>query len=89
MKVKVIQKNYQLKKVEKYLHNIRPYLKNNIINLKKFDSWKIQLTIAINFNSSRDNGEERAFHSKSDNIEIIINDEADEVIKITHKQISK
>ena len=28
-----------------------------------------------------DNDEERVMHSKSDNIEILINDEADEVIK--------
>ena len=28
-----------------------------------------------------DNGEKRAIHSKSDNIEIIINNEADEIIK--------
>ena len=42
---------------------------------------KIQLTIANNFISSIDNDEERVMHSKSDNIEIMINDEADEVIK--------
>ena len=46
--------------------------------------WKIQLTITINYIScddDRDNYEERVMHSKSDNIEIIISDEADEVIK--------
>ena len=43
--------------------------------------WKIQLTIAKNFISSIDNDEECTMHSKSDNIEIMINDEADEVIK--------
>ena len=43
--------------------------------------WKIQLTIANKFISSIDNGEERVIHSKIDNIEIMINDEADEVIK--------
>ena len=42
---------------------------------------KIQLTIANNFISSTDNDEEHAMHSKSDNIEIMIKDEADEVIK--------
>ena len=42
---------------------------------------KIQLTIANNFISLIDNGEECVMHSKSDNIEIMINDEADEVIK--------
>ena len=41
-----------------------------------------QLTIANNFISSIDNNdEEHLMHSKSDNIEIMINDEADEVIK--------
>ena len=43
--------------------------------------WKIQLTIANSFISSINNNEERVMHSKSDNIEIMINDEADEVIK--------
>ena len=43
--------------------------------------WKIQLPVAINFISSIDNDEECAMHSKSDNIEIIINDEANEVIE--------
>ena len=50
-------------------------------NLKKSDMWKMQLTIAINFISSKDNGEERVMHSKRDYIEIMINDKANEVIK--------
>ena len=50
-------------------------------NLKKSDTWKIQLTISNNFNSSLDNDEERVLHSKSDNIEIMINDEADGVME--------
>ena len=38
--------------------------------------------ITINFISSKyDNNEERVMHSKSDNPKVIINDEADEVIK--------
>ena len=64
-----------------YLHKIRSYLKDIINNLKKSDTWKMQLIIAKNFISSIDNDEERVMHSKSDNIEIMINDEADEVIK--------
>ena len=43
--------------------------------------WKMQLTIAINFISSKDNGKERVMHSKRDYIEIMINDKANEVIK--------
>ena len=62
--------------IKEYLNSIRP--RND---LKKFDTWKIQLTIAINFMSSEDNDEERAVHSKSDNIEIMFNDKSDEVIE--------
>ena len=43
---------------------------------------KNQLTITINFISFKDdNDEERSMQSKSCNIEIMISDEADEVIK--------
>ena len=50
-------------------------------NFKKSDTWKTQLTIGNNFISSIDNDEKRVMLSKSDNIEIIINNEADEFIK--------
>ena len=36
--------------VEEYPDTIRPYLKDIINDLKKSDTWKIQLTITINFN---------------------------------------
>ena len=76
MKALVIEiKQYLLK------NKIRPYSKDIINNLKKVDTWKIQLTIANNFVSSIDNNEEHVMHSKCNNIEILINDEADEVIK--------
>ena len=39
------------------------------------------ITVANNFISSIDNDEERIIHSKRDNIEIVIDDEADEVIE--------
>ena len=75
MKVTVIEiKHYQLKNL---LIKIRPYLKDIINNLKKSDTWKIQLTIANNFISSIDNDEEHVMHSKSDNIEIMISHGAD------------
>ena len=66
---------------EEYLNKIRPYLKDIINNIKKSDSWKIQLTITNNLISSIDNDEENRMHSKIDNIEIMINDEANEVIE--------
>ena len=67
--------------VEEYLNKVSPYSKDITNNLKKSDTWKIQLAIANNFISSLDNDEERVMHSKSDKIEIKISDEADEVIK--------
>ena len=54
--------------VAEYLNKIRPYLKDIINNLRKSDTWKIQLTIANNPFSSIDNDEERVMHSKSGNI---------------------
>ena len=42
---------------------------------------KIQLTTANNFICSMDNNEEQVMHSKSDKIDIMINDDADEAIK--------
>ena len=42
---------------------------------------EIQLAIAINFISSKDTNEERAIHSKRDNIEIVIYGKAHEVIE--------
>ena len=48
---------------------------------------KVQLTIANNFIYSIDNDEERVMYSKSDNIEIIINDEANEVPKKRFKSL--
>ena len=50
--------------------------------LKKADTWKMHLKVTINFISSKDDkDEDRVMHSKSDNTEIMINDEADEVTK--------
>ena len=66
--------------VDEYVNIIRPYL-IDIIKIKKSDTWKIQLTVGNNFISYIDNGEERVMNSKSDNIEIMVNDEKDEVIK--------
>ena len=67
--------------VKKHLNKIRPYLKGIINNLKKSDIWKTQLTIGNNFISSIDNDEECVMHSKSNNIEIMMNDKAQEIIK--------
>ena len=58
--------------IDEYLNKIRAYLKYIINDLKrKYHTWKIQLTIAINFMSSKDNDEELVIHSRNDNIELI------------------
>ena len=54
--------------VEEYLNKIRPCLRDLVNDLKQSDTWKIQLTITINFISSKgDNDEDHVMHSKSDN----------------------
>ena len=69
--------------VEQYFNKIKPYLRDTINDLKKSNTWKIQLTISINFISSKDdNDEECEMHSKSSNIEIMMNDKADEVLEL-------
>ena len=50
--------------------------------LKTLIHEKFKKIIANNFISSIDNNEERVIYSKSDNIKIMTNDEADEVLKI-------
>ena len=67
--------------IEEYLNKIRPYLKKILNDLKRSDTCKIQLTIAINFISSKDKYEERAKHLESDDTEFMINDNANEVIE--------
>ena len=67
--------------VEEYLDKISPYLRDVINNLQRSDTWKTQLTIANNYISSFDNDEEHVLHSKNDNIETVISNEEDEVIK--------
>ena len=64
-------KHYQLKYI---LQIIRKRYHND---LKKSNTWKIQLTIAINFISFKDDDKEHVIHT----IETMINDRADEVIK--------
>ena len=43
--------------------------------------WKIQLTMAINFISSKNSDETRTMHTKSNNLEIMIGSKTDEVIE--------
>ena len=66
---------------EEYLNKIRPYLKGIINNIEKTNMGKIQLTVVFYFISFKDNDEECVMHSKSEDLEIKINDKAVEVIE--------
>ena len=61
--------------------SIEEYLKYIINDLKKSDTCKLQLAIAINFISSKDSDERRVMHSKIYYTEFMIYDNADEVIE--------
>ena len=66
--------------LDEYLYKIKPYMRNIIIDLQNSDTWKNQLTIAINFISSKDAEEERVIHSRSNNIKFISYNDANEVV---------
>ena len=60
---------------------IRPYLSDMINDHKTRREWKIQLTMQINFISSKDSEETCTMHTKSHNIEIMMGNETDEIIE--------
>ena len=60
---------------------IRPHLRDRTNDHKTQGESKIQLTMIINFISSRDSDEIRTMYTKSNNIQIIMGNEADEIIE--------
>ena len=57
------------------------FLQNIMIDLQKLDTWKIQLTMIINFISSKDTDEDCLMHSKVDDIEVTTYDDPKEIIE--------
>ena len=55
--------------------------RNDIIDFKTQGEWKIQLTMVINFISSKDSGEVCTMHTKNHNIEIMMGNEIDKITK--------
>ena len=53
---------------------------NEEIDYKTQGEWKIKLTMIINLISSTDSDERRTLHTKSNNIEIMMGNKADEII---------
>ena len=68
---------------------IKPCSSNMINNHKTQGEWKIQLTVAINFMSSKYSNETRTMHSNSDNIETMIGSETNEIIEKLFESILK
>ena len=61
---------------------LKVYSGNKVIDYKTPVEWKIQLTIKINFVSSKDDSDEiRTMHTKSDNVHILMGSETDEIIE--------
>ena len=97
IKGRVIRDNKNLfEKKEKYYKPARVgnFYFNNYIEYDTWihgtsDTWKIELTIAINFISSKDNDEVHVIHSKSNNIEITTYDKAYEAIKELFESLLK
>ena len=68
---------------------IRPNLSDLINNHKTQGERKIHLKIPINFISSKNSDENRTMHSKSDNIEIMMGSETDEIIEECFESLLK
>ena len=67
---------------EQKTHGLLRYHSGNKSWLEEtFSEWKIQLTMAINFISSKDSDETRTMHTKSNNVVIMIGSETDEIIE--------
>ena len=72
------------------LNKIETYLRKIINNIQNSDRWKIQLTIATNFVSSKDTEEERVMLLSSDNIKFTsyneVNDVTEKLLKSLHSK---
>ena len=54
---------------------------NTATDRKTQSEWKIQLTMTINFISSKDSDETRTMHPKSNNVEVMMGNETNEIIE--------
>ena len=78
-----IIKPYLIDKINEHkTHGLVRYHSDNKSWLEEtYSEWKIQLTMAINFISSKDYYETRTMNTKSNNVEIMIGSETDEIIE--------
>ena len=72
----------------KLLNKLRVHSSNEVFDYEtQYGEWKIQLTMSINFISSKDSDETRNMHTKSNNIEIMVGSETDEIIEELFKSL--
>ena len=63
-------------KLKEIKMKLNVHLRDELIDYEtKFGKWKIQLTMQINFISSKDSGETCPWHTKSGNIKIMMGSE--------------
>ena len=62
------------------LNKIKTHLKNIIRDLQRLKVWKIQITAAINFNSSKNAGEEHKMYTTSDNVKFMCYNDVNDVV---------
>ena len=68
--------------LKEYLALIEQYLRKLINDYKNKDEWKLKLIAEINFISLKPGSDEtRVMHAKSDNKEIMIGSDTDEIIE--------
>ena len=79
-------KNWNLS-LDEYLNKIKPYLKDIISDLQNSDAWKIQLTTAINFISTKDGEEEHVMHSSKGNKKFAPHSNSNNVIDEVFKSL--
>ena len=75
--------------LEAYLNIIKPFLNDMINNHKTYGEWKIQLVMKVNFISSLDTDETREMYTKSNNVEIIMGTETDDIFNELFKSFLK
>ena len=72
----------------KSFKNLKVYSGNEVSDYKtQFGEWKIQLTMAINFISSKVSDETCNIHAKSNKLEIMVGSKTDEIIKELFKSL--
>ena len=67
--------------IEEYLQEIKPNLADIINEHKNKDEWKIQISMSLNFVSSKNSNKVRTMYTKSNNANVFIGNTADDIIK--------